>query len=121
MTESNGVCIRVCSGRREAILWVNPITMDYKVLQCNWFRECIRRGILLNGHCPAYCDLVSGAKHYLRGRRRRNVETAILSPEECEIVKYNPDELVEGGFDKINNMSEIEVKNLECDFYFKKF
>ena len=121
MSIENGMCVRVCSGRREAVMWINPETMDYRVLQCNWFKECIKRGILLNGHCPAYCDLVSGAKHYLRGRRRRNVETAILSPEECEIVKYNPDELVEGGFDKINNMSEIEVKNLECDFYFKKF
>ena len=120
MTESNGMCVRVCSGRREAILWINPETMDYRVLQCNWFRECIKRGVLLGGHCPAYCDLISGAKLYLRGRRKRNVETAILSPNECELVNYNPYELVEGEFDGIND-PEMSIKNFECDFYFKKF
>ncbi len=112
-----GACIKVCCGRREAILWIDPETMEYRVLRCNWFKECIKRGVLMGGHCPAYCDLISSAKHYVRGRKRRNVEARFLSPQECEVIKaYNPQELLEQSYnadfedisDKIDGINGID-------------
>jgi len=108
-SEQQGQCIRVSCGKREAIIWINPETMEYRVVHCNWFDKCIRCGVLLGGHCPGYCDLVSSAKHYIRGRRRRNVQTDLLSPSECAIIKsYNPGELT-GGL----NYGELDFDDLD--------
>ncbi len=107
---NDGLCIRVCCGRREAILWVDPETKDYRVVHCNWFKECIKRGVLLNGHCPPYCDLIASAKLYLRGRKRRNVDAKMLPAEECEIVNaYNPRELIEAKYSgEIDNFERFD-------------
>ncbi|RUM34127.1 MAG: hypothetical protein DSY33_02850 [Archaeoglobus sp.] len=113
MSNKVGVCLRVCSGRREAVMWINPETMDCRVLHCNWFKECIRRGVLMSGHCPGYCDLISGAKHYIRGHRRRNIDAAIMSPKECDLVMYNPEELAEGEFEDFAKLSEFSTKNFK--------
>ncbi len=105
MTENDdsGVCIKVARGKREAIIWIDPKTKEYRVVKCNWFPKCIKCGVLLNGRCPGYCDLVSSAKHYLRGRRRREVYADFIPPSECAIIKY------------ANSLEEYDYRNVQFD------
>ncbi|GEM_PF-2689597 len=108
----DGLCVKVCCGKREAVLWIDPETKNYRVVYCNWFKDCIKKGVLLNGHCPPYCDLISSAKHYIRGRKRRNIEAKIIPSEKCEIISsYNPKELIEAKYcleiDNFDNFDEF--------------
>ena len=102
-TNNSKVCIKITNGKREAVMLVNPKNMDCEVVHCNWIDKCMSQGILINGQCPKYCDLVSGAKQYLRGRKRKNLVAQVLPQDYCNLSRKFSDQEINSQKVNINN------------------
>lgn len=66
--EAEHTCYKVNFSNIEAIVFVNIVDKKVKA-SCTNYEVCYYSGILINGECPKYCEIISEVRKYVfRGR-----------------------------------------------------
>jgi hypothetical protein len=76
-------CISVSKSRTKAVISVDMSEKIITPLSCTNSESCHDRGLLRDGVCPQYCEIIISAKRYSQNRRV-NAEIDEISPENCK-------------------------------------
>jgi|Deesub1362A_J573_1020465.scaffolds.fasta_scaffold00278_10 hypothetical protein len=67
-TQKSSMNLSIELKRLKAIVEVSGDSL--KVVYCTGRERCLRMGLLINGSCPKYCEIIVAVKDYITKRRK---------------------------------------------------